>query len=221
MTRNQDRDATRQQGGDAGGKDMASWKPGSEAAEAKDVAGKGDFGVPVGTGPSRERDYVSENTKRSDPGNSMPRSGEEEGLRTTGAGANAAGDGSGSGGDLDPDFIGVGTGTGVSISPAGGRVGADASDGTSAEMASGGPAQGRNQSGVHHVGGSKRVSGTTFDRSRGDASTTGDGQGADAISNPAARGDDSFSGEISSGEAAGQDNPMPPGDDPGYTRDDV
>ena len=39
MTRNQDRDATGQQGKGAGSKDMASWKPGSEAAEAKDVAG--------------------------------------------------------------------------------------------------------------------------------------------------------------------------------------
>src|SRR5688500_12217279 len=222
MTRNQDRDTTGQQGKGAGSKDMASWKPGSEAAEAKDVAGKGDFGVPVGNGPSLERDYVSGNTKRSDPGNSMPRSGEEEGLRTTGAGANAAGDGSGSGGDLDPDFIGVGTGTGMSVSGPSDRVGADASDGSSAEMASGGPAEGRNQSGVHRVGGNKRIDGTTFDRSRGDASTTGDGQGADAITNPTFRGDDAFAGEISSGEAAGEDNPMPPGaDDPGYTRDDV
>ena len=44
MTRNQDRDATRQQGKDEGSKDtskdMASWKPGSEAAEAKNVAGE-------------------------------------------------------------------------------------------------------------------------------------------------------------------------------------
>jgi hypothetical protein len=224
MTRKQNRDATgrHQDDKDAAQKDMASWKPGSEAAQAKDVAGRGDFGVPAGAGPSRERDYVSGNTKRSDPGNAMPRSGEEEGLRTTGAGAAAAGDGSGSGGDLDPDIIGVGTGTGISISGPSDRIGADASDGTSAEMASGGPAQGHNQAGVHRVGGNKRVHGTTFDRSRGDASTTDDGQGADAMSNPAARGDDSFAAEISSGEAAGDDNPMPPGpDDPSHTRDDV
>ena len=204
------------------GKDMASWKPGSDAASAKDVAGKGDFGVPAGNEPSRDRDYVSENTKRSDPGNAMPRSGEDEGLRTTGAGANAAGDGSGSGGDLDPDFIGVGTGTGMSISAPGGRVGADASDGTSAEMASGRPAKGENQTGVHHVGGAKRIRGTTFDRSRGDAASSGDGQGADAVTNPMARDDDSFAAEISGGEAAGDDNAMPPGpDDPGVTRDDA
>ena len=80
-------------------------------------------------------------------------------------------------------------------------------------MASGGPAAGRNQKGVHHVGGRKRVRGTTFDRSRGDASTTGDGQGAAAVSNPAARGDDSFASEISEGEALGEDNPMGPSAD--------
>src|SRR5436305_3167360 len=153
MTRDQ-RDTTRanqnQQQGQSG-KDMASWKPGSDAASAKDVAGKGDFGVPVGNGPSRDRDYVSENTKRSDPGNAMPRSGEEEGLRTTGTGAAAAGDGSGSGGDLDPDILGVGTGgTGVAMSGPSARTGPADSDGTSAEMASGGPAAGRNQKGVHH-----------------------------------------------------------------------
>lgn len=218
MTRKQDQKET----GKQGGKDMASWRPGSEAAEAKDVAGRGDFGVPVGNGPSLERDYVSQNTKRSDPGNAQPRSGEEEGLRTTGAGATASGDGSGSGGDLDTDFIGVGTSTGLSISAPSDRVGADDSDGTSAEMASGGPAQGRNQTDVHHIGGAKTVQGTTFDRSRGDASAAGDGQGADAITNPTARGDDSFAGEISAGEAAGEDNPMlPNADDAESTRDDV
>ena len=214
MTPDQDRGGTKQ---NQGSKDMASWKPGSDAASAKDVKADGDFGVPVGTGPSRERDYVSGNTKRSDPGNTMPRSGEEEGLRTTGAGANAGGDGAGSGGDLDPDVIGFGAGGGgLSISGPSDHSGPSDSDGSSAEMASGGPAQGRNQTGVGRVGGSKRVHGTTFDRSRGDASTTGDGQGADAATNPAARGDDSFAGEISTGEASGDDNPLSPSsDDPG------
>jgi hypothetical protein len=114
-------------------KDMASWRPGSEADQAKNVKADGDFGVPVGSGSSRERDYVSENTKRSDPGNAMPRSGEDGGDadRETGAGANASGTGSGSGGDLDPDFIGVAGGSGIAASPPGGRIGADATDGTS------------------------------------------------------------------------------------------
>ena len=112
-------------------KDMASWRPGSEAAEAKDVRADGDFGVPVGSGPSRERDYVSANTKASDPGNAMPRSGEDDGGdagRESGAGANAGGVGSGSGGDLDPDFVGVAGGSGIAASPPGGRIGADAAD---------------------------------------------------------------------------------------------
>jgi hypothetical protein len=189
---------------------MASWKPGSDAASGKDVAGKGDFGVPAGGGPSADRDYVSQNTKRSDPGNALPRSGEDDGLRTTGAGATASGDGSGSGGDLDPDIIGIGTGTGLSIAGPDDRVGADASDGSSAEMASGGPAAGRNQTGVHHVGGDKRIRGSAIERTGGIA-TTGEGQGADAITNPLARDDDSFAGEMSHGEAAGDDTPMPPG----------
>ena len=209
MTRNDQRNQT----GKQGGKDMASWKPGSDPKGAKEVESPGDFGVPEGTGPSRERDYVSGNTKRSDPGNSMPRSGEQEGLRTTGAGATAAGDGSGSGGDLDPDIIGFAGGTGIAAAGPSGRSGPADSDGTSAEMASGGPAEGRNQTGVHRVGGSKRVEGTTFDRSRGDAQTTGDNQGAAAVTNPAARGDDSFAAEISAGEAMGEDNAIGPGSD--------
>jgi hypothetical protein len=206
MTRDQDQGTG---GKSQAAKDMSSWKPGSDAASAKNVGAEGDFGVPAGAGASRERDYVSENTKRSDPGNAMPRSGEEDGVRTTGAGASAGGDGSGSGGDLDPDIVGVGTGgSGVSVSGPSERSGPGDSDGSSAEMASGGPAEGRNQTGVHRVGGSKRVEGTTFSRSLGDASTTGDGQGAASVTNPAARGDDSFAAEISAGEAMGEDNPM-------------
>src|SRR5206468_358812 len=105
-------------------RDMTSWKPGSEAGEAKNVGAKGDFGVPVGAGRTPERDYVSANTKRSDP-----RAG-------------------------DPVL-------GTVVSP---------SD---------------------------------------DASTGADAQGGAAASNPSAGGDDSFAGEVSLGEAMGEDNPMP------------
>jgi hypothetical protein len=208
------RDGTRntQGGGKAAGgkKDMASWKPGSDAASAKDVGGEGDFGVPEGAGPSRERDYVSQNTKRSDPGNAMPNASEFDGRRTAGAGGKWAGDGSGSGGDLDPDVIGVGTGGGIAESGPDDRVGADDSDGTSREMASGGPAQGRNQSGVHRVGGNKQVRGSVVQDP--DISQTATGQGAGAVTNPA-RGDDSFAGEVSLGEARGQDAAMRPSQD--------
>ena len=209
MARDQNTGGTKQ---NQGSKDMASWKPGSDAASAKDVKADGDFGVPVGTGPSRERDYVSENTKRSDPGNAMPRSGEEEGLRTTGAGATAGGDGSGSGGDLDPDVIGFGAGGGgLSISGPSDHSGPSDSDGSSAEMASGGPAQGRNQTGVHRVGGNKRIRGTVV--TDPDVSQAPAGQGSAAVTNPAARGDDSFAGEISTGEASGDDNALSPSSD--------
>src|SRR4051812_43878823 len=120
MTRHDPRDVTRENQNDPsrqpGGKDMASWKPGSESSDAKNVAGQGDFCVPAGAGPSRERDYVTQNTKRADPGNAVARSGDLDGgdaARTTGVGGMAGGDGASSGGDLDPDFIGVGTGAGL------------------------------------------------------------------------------------------------------------
>jgi hypothetical protein len=199
-------------------KDMASWRPGSEAAEAKNVKADGDFGVPVGSGPSRDRDYVSENTRRSDPGAAMPRSGDEDGgdsARETGAGANAAGPGSGSAGDLDPDFVGVAGGSGIAESAPGGRVGADASDGSSDEFARGGHAQGRNQQSgdVGRVGGARALDPGSVMSRADDVSTAPDGQGAAAATNPAARGDDSFAAEVSLGEASGEDNPISPSSD--------
>src|SRR5690242_19538609 len=86
-------------------KDMTSWKPGSEPDKAKDVAAKGDFGVPAT--PSADRDYVSENTRHSDPGAALPFSFEHDGVRDHGAGARDSGPGSASAGDLDTDIIGV------------------------------------------------------------------------------------------------------------------
>jgi hypothetical protein len=208
-----------------GSKDMASWKPGSEADQAKNVGGSGDFGVPVGSGTTVQRDYVSQNTRMSDPGAARPRAGEVDGVRTTGAGWVAEGDGAGSEGDIDTDLLGVGAG-GSGIAADGpdddAEIGADASDGTSNEMASplpatpglqGAviPAQGRNQTGVHKVGGGTRTLDTV---SRDiDMQTGPPNQGADAATNPAARGDDSFAGEISSGEASGDDLSMGPSAD--------
>jgi len=199
-------------------KDMASWRPGSEADQAKNVKADGDFGVPVGSGPSRDRDYVSENTKRSDPGGAMPRSGEDDGgdaARETGAGANAGGVGSGSGGDLDPDFVGVAGGSGIAASAPGTRVGADASDGSSDEFASGGHAQGRNQaaSEIGKVGGEQRINPGSVMSRADDRSTSPDGEGAASATGGLARGDDSFAGEVSFGEASGEDLPMSPSSD--------
>ena len=200
MTRQDDRSDTNK-------KDMASWKPGSEAAEAKNVASPGDFGVPVGSGPSRERQYVSDNTKASDPGVARPRSSEFEGRRTSGAGATHDGDGSGSGGDLDPDVIGVGTGSGIAEAGPSERTGPDDSTGTSDEFASGGHAQGRNQTLVGRHGTAPGFRGSTVSGDL-DMTTGADGQTSDNVNNPA-RGDDSFAGEITSGEA-GEDRPVPP-----------
>jgi hypothetical protein len=140
----------------------------------------------------------------------MPNANEFDGRRTAGVGGKWAGDGSASGGDLDPDVIGVGTGSGIAESGPDDRPGPDDSDGTSDEMASGGHAAGRNQTGVHHVGGNKQVHGSVVQDP--DIGQTPMGQGADAVNNPA-RGDDSFAGEVSLGEARGQDAPLPPSQD--------
>jgi hypothetical protein len=203
---------------------MKSWKPGSQPEQAAEVGSRGDFGVPEGIGPSADRDYVSENTKRSDPGASRPASHEHDGVRTSGAGADYSGPGSASGGDIDTDIVGVGTGgSGLAQSGPDDRTGPDDSDGTSNEFASPVPkgqagqanvipAQGRNQGGVGKVGGSKRVRGSTT-RSSPDISTGQAAQGADAATNPEAQNEDSFMSEVSSGEASGQDLPIAPSQD--------
>jgi hypothetical protein len=185
------------------------------------VGGKGDFGAPAGgDGRTADRDYVSRNTKASDPGAAQPFGYEQDGVRDHGAGGRASGPGSASGGDLDPDVVGVGTGgSGVSLSGNVNRPpGPDDSDGSSDEFASGAHAQGRNQ-----PGGPTVIRGTTHSRDL-DAST-GDVQGASAVTNPVHElgGDvthaprdgasDAFAGEISEGEARGDDNARSPADD--------
>jgi hypothetical protein len=185
---------------------MASWKPGSEADQAKNVGGQGDFGVPVGSGPSRDRDYVTENTKMSDPGAAKPRSGEQDGVRTSGAGWTADGDGAGSGGDVDTDILGLGTGGGIAATGPDGAPGPDDSDGTAREFASGAPT--RNWKGPK----AGKVEGSVMSPTDGIAAAPSN-QGSDAVTNPAARGDDSFAAEISGGEATGQDLAVSPSSD--------
>lgn len=179
-------------------------KPGSDPRAAARIGGKGDFGVPESDVP--ERTYTSENTKASDPGASHPRAGSDEG-RVSGVGGTAVGRGASSGGDVDVDLIGVGTG-GSTVS-AGGSIhekpGPDDVDADGRDFASGPPAQGKNQTHIGQVGGDKRVDGSTVDQSGGDRDTSGFNQGADAITNPPARNDNAFAGEISLDEAAGQE----------------
>lgn len=179
-------------------------KPGSDPKAVHEVGGKGDFGVPEDDPLTATRSYVSRNTKRSDPGAAQPHSREFDGRRTSGAGGNASGAGSSSGGDLDTDIVGVGTGgRGVATS---GKIheppGPDDSDGTSSEFASGPPARGENQTHVGEVGGDKRVRGGTTHR-QSDPSDVEVTQGPDAATNPEARNDDSFAGEVSSADARG------------------
>src|SRR5688572_15688813 len=211
MARNDSPDATKQTDPNA------SLKPGSNPEDARKVGGEGDFGARAGGERTADRDYVSRNTKVSDPGNAQPWGFEHDGVRDHGAGARDTGPGSASGGDVDPDIVGVGTGgSGVSLSGDLNRPpGPDDSDGSSDEFAAGGRAQGRNQTLTgNKVGGSKRVAGTTHSGAV-DASTS-DGQGASAVTNPVheAGGDirhsprdnygDSFASEISLGEASGE-----------------
>jgi hypothetical protein len=199
----------------------ASLKPGSSAEDARKVGGKGDFGAPEGglTGRTADRDYVSRNTKVSDPGASSPYDFEHDGVRDHGAGGRDSGPGSASGGDVDPEIIGVGTGgSGIATSGIIGRPpGPDDSDGSSDEFASGAHAQGRNQTLTGgQVGGAKRVGGGSTVSRDTDASTGGGSQGASAVTNPIheAGGDvkhtpndaygDSFASEVSLGEASGE-----------------
>ena len=191
----------------------ASLKPGSNVEDARKVGGDGDFGAPAGGERTADRDYVSRNTKMSDPGAAQPFDFEQDGVRDHGAGARASGPGSGSGGDIDPDIVGLGTGgSGVSFSGNVGRPpGPDDSDGSSDEFAAGGPAQGRNQDDVGKIGGSKQVRGDVL--MRGQDQHTNEGEGADDVTNASARGDDSFAGEVSSAEARGEDNSPSEGTD--------
>ena len=206
-----------------GGPHPGTDKVGSDPNAARQFGDDGkDFGVPAREGKTPDRDYVSANTKASDPGNTHPMAWEHDGVRDHGAGAPDTGPGSASGGDLSPDFIGVGTGgSGIAQS---GEIrrppGPDDSDGTSNEFASGPPAQGRNQTGVHQVGGNRQVSGSTVFGDV-DLHTGPVGQGADAATNPSDRGDDSFAGEVSSGEAQGQTLGLSPSSDTqGLSQDD-
>jgi hypothetical protein len=186
--------------GSAQTKSLSNWKPGSEAGSAAQIAGSGDFGVPeTPTKTSLDRDYTSANTKASDRGAAQPRSSEMEGNRVAGAGAAYSGPGSASGGDVDPDVIGIGDGIGIATS---GNVyeprGPDDTDGSSDAFASGGKAKGENSP--------KRIprfKGSVVSASTDDQTNTG--QGADSATNPA-RNDDAAAGEISSGEASGDDN---------------
>ena len=189
-----------------------SGKVGSNPRAARQFGGKRDFGVPE-TEHERDRAYVSEETKANDPGG-RPEHSANPGNRVTGAGGNASGTGSSSGGDIDTDLIGVGTGgTGVAQSGPDRTDGPDIVGGdqrVSDAFASKQPPRGGNIKVDRKIKrrGDRRetIKGTTIDRSGGDVSTTDPGQGPAAVTNPNARDDDSFAGEINIDEASGIDN---------------
>jgi hypothetical protein len=160
--------------------DDAAGKVGSDPGAAKSFAGERDFGARADD--VRERSYTSANTKASDRGAAQPHAGEGSGgTRTAGAGGTDAGVGSSSGGDIDTDFVGVAGSSGLAQAAPRGTEGADDSDGTSREFASGPPTQ--------NFKGAKagRVEGSTVD-AEGDIESLAEGRGASAVSRPL-RGD--------------------------------
>lgn len=168
-------------------------KVGEDVEAAKKFGGKQDFGAPESD--RIEREYASRAARSQDKGGA-PGHATGEGQRVEGVGANASGPGSGSGGDLDTDIVGVGTGgAGIATS---GQIheppGPDDAQSTSGKTKP-----------VRH-GASQPVKGTTFDRTGGDVSTTGAGQGAASVTNPNDPDNDANLGEISNDEASGADN---------------
>jgi hypothetical protein len=169
-------------------------KVGEDPNAAKNFGGKHDFGAPESDRIQRE--YASRAARAQDKGGT-PGHATGDGQRVEGVGSNASGPGSGSGGDLDTDIVGVGTGgAGVATS---GQIheppGPDDARTNSAQKTN--P--------VRH-GASQPVKGTTFDRTGGDVSTTGAGQGAASVTNPNDPDNDANLGEISNDEASGADN---------------
>jgi hypothetical protein len=192
------------QGGNRG-KKGSSTKPagkvGSDSAAAKAVGGKGDFGA--SEKDTVERSYTSANTRASDRGAAQPHAGDDEN-RVSGVGGNASGVGASSGGDIDTDIIGVGTGATLSQRPAGDPPGPDDTDGSARAFASGAPT--KNKKGKK----AGKVEGDVMDHTGGDIESTAEGRGAAAASRPPRPDpdqlDDSFAGEVSGDEAAGQDS---------------
>ncbi|CAN5363743.1 hypothetical protein BH09PLA1_BH09PLA1_05160 [soil metagenome] len=190
---------------------------GSDANAAKSFGGKGDFGVPE-TGHERERQYVSQETKSQDPGG-IPAHAGSNASRVTGVGGNESGIGSSSGGDVDTDIVGVGAG-GATVSQSGPDIGrrartdgadmvrADRADGDQPDQAArdkrGRGAKQPNSSTGKHSGANNP--GAFVDRTGGDITSTGGGEGSAAATNPLISEGDAFAGEVSLDDASGADN---------------
>jgi hypothetical protein len=172
-------------------------KVGSDRSAAAHFAGHGDFGIPAGDAGrfpdvAAEAKYQPAGDHQSDP--RPPRSGGDED-RESGVGGFDSGPGSNSGGDLDTDVVGVGThGVGIATSgPDDRKQGADMTESAS------------NALDPHPHQPRRQMRSSTVDQSGGDNTTTGHGNGAGTVT-PFETGDDAAAGEISQGEAAGDDN---------------
>jgi len=176
-------------------------KVGSDRSAAAHFAGSRDFGIPAeGAGRfievAEEAKYQSGGDHLSDP---RPVRSGGDGTRESGVGGVESGPGSSSGGDIDTDIVGVGThGSGVSSGgPDQRRTGADMSDAGSEPHAAKSNQSSRQSS--------RAMRGDTVNRSGGDNTTTGSGTGSSSVT-PFETGDDAAAGEISQGEAGGDDN---------------
>lgn len=179
--------------------DHNNLKPGSSAEDAAKLSGKGDFGVHENDVAGRS--YTSANTKAADHGAAQPNSYEHRRVRESGAGGKDSGPGASSGGDIDTDFVGIGgVGLATNIDKQAPRDARD-TDGSSRNAASGGPSQGQRPADVGQVGGRhEQINVVT----PADVRTTN--AGSDEVSHAEEDNvDDSFRGEISSGEASGRD----------------
>jgi hypothetical protein len=175
-------------------KNIHDLKPGSSTADAAKVGGSADFGVPLDH--RADRDYASQNTKRSDPGNAPPNSNEElDGERVSGVGGSNVGPGSSSSGNFDPDIVGVG------------GIGNIAQDVTKEHIAGAddAPQFGTIDRDIR----AKRPAPPQPDKPvimpAGDQQSIADGEGADSAGRESFDEDSSFVGEVSSAEADGRD----------------
>jgi hypothetical protein len=151
-------------------------KVGSDPNADRAVGGKLDFGIPASQAAAPQP--IGGREKGPEQGTGPMRSGTRA-VRTSGVGHAPGPDGTGSGGDLDPDFIGLDKNGGVAqTGPDERTTGPDMTDGANDPFAAGQPSAGENQiaPGAHGAA-SEFVTGSTIDRSGGDASTTGKDSG--------------------------------------------
>jgi hypothetical protein len=172
-------------------------KVGSDASAAKHFADKNDFGIPSQdagrfTGAAEEAKYQPEGDHQHDP--RQAHSG-GDGNRDSGVGGVNAGPGSSSGGDVDTDIVGVGI-QGSGLSEGGPDERTQGADMTTA---------GSGKLDAHPHEPRVQMRGNTINRSGGDFTTSGESEGAASMS-VADAGDDAAAGELSNGEAAGDDN---------------